>query len=54
MQDRDSFGLTYSRTVQGSNVEEETPQEEELQQLSPNKQSMLQTFKENIELPLQT
>ena len=54
MSERDSFGLTYSQTVNTSKVKEEelVNQEEEMQQLSPNKQTMLETYRENIMKPL--
>ena len=56
MQERDSFGLNYSQTVGESKTKEEQvdPENDENHQLSPNKQTMLETFKENIMKPLET
>ena len=54
MAERDSFGLTYSHSLSRSRGEERGEGEEEKQQLSPNKQSMLETFKASIMKPLPT
>ena len=56
MTERDSFGLTYSHSVNKSRGEEAEKYEgeEEKQQLSPSKQTMLETFKASIMKPLPT
>ena len=54
MSERDSFGLTYSQTVYNNKLKEleVVNEDEEIQQLSPNKQTMLETYRENIMKPL--
>jgi len=56
MTERDSFGLTYSPSLNKSGLKEipERTSKEEEEQLSPNKQSMLETFRENILKPLES
>ena len=46
MQERDSFQLTYSQSHKSKTA---LPPPEESEPLSPNKHSMLQTFKLNIQ-----
>ena len=55
MQERDSFGLNYSQSIDRSaSKDKKKSEDEELEQLSPNKQTMLETYKENIMKPLGT
>ena len=53
MQERNSFGLAYSPSQPQSQIMQEIiPEEEEEKELSPNKQTLLQSYRENIMKPL--
>lgn len=53
MQERDSFQLTYSQSLHNSRPGlTKNPEDEEKQELSPNKQSLLQTLKQTMMKPL--
>lgn len=54
MKERDSFQLTYSQSMQNSEPRITNHEDEERQQLSPNKRSMLETFKDTLMKPQPT